>query len=111
MTKAGCTSETSVNFYQTTRRNIPEDSHLLIIRLFSLTSHFNWDKGEELHKNTRVKRDVIKQSHKDTGKMLRTFDNGYEVLLLVLLITSFSFRIFSSSLHVTENETLYIEIN
>jgi hypothetical protein len=26
--KAARTSETSVNFYQTTRRNIPEDSHL-----------------------------------------------------------------------------------
>jgi hypothetical protein len=26
--KAGSTSETSANFYQTTRRNIPEDSHL-----------------------------------------------------------------------------------
>jgi hypothetical protein len=28
MMKAASTSETSVNFYQTTRRNIPEDSHL-----------------------------------------------------------------------------------
>jgi hypothetical protein len=27
------TSETSVNFSQTTRRNIPEDSHLLIVNL------------------------------------------------------------------------------
>jgi hypothetical protein len=26
--EAVSTSETSVNFYQTTRRNIPEDSHL-----------------------------------------------------------------------------------
>jgi hypothetical protein len=26
------TSETSVNFYQTTRRNIPEDRHLLVCR-------------------------------------------------------------------------------
>jgi hypothetical protein len=26
--EAACTSETSVNFYQTTRRSIPEDSHL-----------------------------------------------------------------------------------
>jgi hypothetical protein len=26
--KAGSTSKTSVNFFQTTRRNIPEDSHL-----------------------------------------------------------------------------------
>jgi hypothetical protein len=28
MMKAISTSETSVNFYRTTRRNIPEDSHL-----------------------------------------------------------------------------------
>jgi hypothetical protein len=28
MIEAVSTSETSVNFYQTTRRNIPEDSHL-----------------------------------------------------------------------------------
>jgi hypothetical protein len=27
MMEAANTSETSVNFYQTTRRNIPEDSH------------------------------------------------------------------------------------
>jgi hypothetical protein len=30
MMEAASTSETSVNFYQTTRRNIPEDSHLQI---------------------------------------------------------------------------------
>jgi hypothetical protein len=29
MMKGARTSETSANFYQTTRRNIPEDSHLL----------------------------------------------------------------------------------
>jgi hypothetical protein len=28
MIEAGSTSETSVNFYKTARRNIPEDSHL-----------------------------------------------------------------------------------
>jgi hypothetical protein len=28
MMEAASTSETLVNFYQTTRRNIPEDSHL-----------------------------------------------------------------------------------
>jgi hypothetical protein len=30
MVEAASTSETSVNFYQTTRRNNPEDSHLQI---------------------------------------------------------------------------------
>jgi hypothetical protein len=31
MIEAVSTSETSVNFYQTTRRNTPEDSHLYIL--------------------------------------------------------------------------------
>jgi hypothetical protein len=30
MMEAASTSETSVNFYQTTRRNIPEDSHFRV---------------------------------------------------------------------------------
>jgi hypothetical protein len=33
------TSETSVSFYQPTRRNIPEDSHLYICRRENLKSH------------------------------------------------------------------------
>jgi hypothetical protein len=32
-------SETSINIYQTTRRNIPEDSHLFIRRRENLKSH------------------------------------------------------------------------
>jgi hypothetical protein len=36
---AAITSEMSVNFYQTTRRNIPEDSHLLTRRRENLKSH------------------------------------------------------------------------
>jgi hypothetical protein len=32
MMEAVSTSETSVNFYQTTRRNIPEDSHLIVFK-------------------------------------------------------------------------------
>jgi hypothetical protein len=39
MMEAASTSETSVNFYQTTRRNIPEDSHLHIRRSEKLKSH------------------------------------------------------------------------
>jgi hypothetical protein len=43
MTEAARTSETSVNFYQTTRRNNPEDSHhlcLINLLLFHLTTIF-----------------------------------------------------------------------
>jgi hypothetical protein len=39
MMEAASTSETSVNFYQTTRRNDPEDSHLYIRRREILKSH------------------------------------------------------------------------
>jgi hypothetical protein len=37
MIEAGSTSETSVNIYQTTRCNIPEDGHLDILRMFEKT--------------------------------------------------------------------------
>jgi hypothetical protein len=37
MMEAAGTSETSVNFYQTTRGNIPEESHLPTRRLENLT--------------------------------------------------------------------------
>jgi hypothetical protein len=36
---AASTSETSVNFYQTTRRNNPEDSHLLLPISFKVTTY------------------------------------------------------------------------
>jgi hypothetical protein len=39
MTEAASTSETSVSFYQTTRCNIPEDSHLHTRRRENLKSH------------------------------------------------------------------------
>jgi hypothetical protein len=35
----GCSSETSVNFYQTRRRNNPEDSHLFTRRRENLKYH------------------------------------------------------------------------
>jgi hypothetical protein len=38
MIKAASTSETSVNFYQTTRRNNPEDSHIHTRRRENLKS-------------------------------------------------------------------------
>jgi hypothetical protein len=40
MMEAVSTSETSVNFYETTRRNISEDSHLFTRRRENLKSHF-----------------------------------------------------------------------
>jgi hypothetical protein len=39
MMEAGSVSETSVNFYQTTRRFIPEDSHLHARRRENLKTH------------------------------------------------------------------------
>jgi hypothetical protein len=39
MMDAASTSETSVNFYKTTRHNIPEDSHLHTHRRENLNSH------------------------------------------------------------------------
>jgi hypothetical protein len=39
MVEAENTSETSVNFYQTTRRNNPEDSHIHVRRRENLKSH------------------------------------------------------------------------
>jgi hypothetical protein len=39
MMEAASTSETSVNFYQTTRRNNPEDSHLHTRRRENIKSH------------------------------------------------------------------------
>jgi hypothetical protein len=39
MMDAANTSETSVNFYQTTRRNIPEDCHLHTRRCENVKSH------------------------------------------------------------------------
>jgi hypothetical protein len=39
MMEAANTSETSVNFYQTTRRNIPEDGHLHTRRRENLKFH------------------------------------------------------------------------
>jgi hypothetical protein len=39
MMEAASTSEKSVNFYQPTRRNIPEDSHLHTRRRENLKSH------------------------------------------------------------------------
>jgi hypothetical protein len=39
MVETGSTSETFVNFYQTTSRDIPEDSHLQTRRRDNLKSH------------------------------------------------------------------------
>jgi mannose/fructose-specific phosphotransferase system component IIA len=49
MMEAASTSETSANFYQTTRRNIPEDSHLHTRRREQLKSQED-DSSIELMK-------------------------------------------------------------
>jgi hypothetical protein len=41
MMGAASTSETSVNLYQTTRRNSPEDSHLLMLLLLFVKVSFS----------------------------------------------------------------------
>jgi hypothetical protein len=48
--EAASTSETSVNFYQTTRRNNPEDSHLHTCRRENLKSHNMNYLGKEARK-------------------------------------------------------------
>jgi hypothetical protein len=48
-----CTSETSVNFYQTTRRNIPEDSHLIEHLLCNQIVHHRVQKSPPLDSNVR----------------------------------------------------------
>jgi hypothetical protein len=47
--KAAGTSETSVDFYQSTRHNIPEDSHLHTRRRENLKSHlgYSWYTPQE----------------------------------------------------------------
>jgi hypothetical protein len=47
MMEAVSTSETSVNFYQTTRPNIPEDSYLHTGRRENLKSHKTYVEPEE----------------------------------------------------------------
>jgi hypothetical protein len=44
MMEAARASETSINFYLTTRRNKPEDSHLHSYRRENLKSHLNMYK-------------------------------------------------------------------
>jgi hypothetical protein len=43
MMEVASTYETSVNFYQTTRRNNPEESHLHTRRRENLKYHFSWE--------------------------------------------------------------------
>jgi hypothetical protein len=46
MMEAASTSETSVNFYQTTQRNNPEDSHPYkdLFAKYSLNTQYSFDK-------------------------------------------------------------------
>jgi hypothetical protein len=47
--EAVSTSETSVNFYETTRRNIPEDSHLYTRRRENLKSRRVYNNTAEFN--------------------------------------------------------------
>jgi hypothetical protein len=54
MMEAASTSETSVNFYQTTRRNIPEDSHLHNRHRENLKSHQDFSGFSSFRQDTEV---------------------------------------------------------
>jgi hypothetical protein len=62
MMEAASTSETSVNYYQITRRNNPEDSHLHTHRCEKLRSHWILDTGypNKRWKDERVWEHAIK---------------------------------------------------
>jgi hypothetical protein len=53
VSEAASTSETSVNFYQTTRRNNPEDTHLHTLSRENLKSNLINLYGEATHRNIR----------------------------------------------------------
>jgi hypothetical protein len=67
MMEAVSTSETSVNFYQTTRRSIPKDSHLQTWRSENLKSHtsqiivFTPKLPQQLRQNTSLSLSTTKR--------------------------------------------------
>jgi hypothetical protein len=61
MMEATSTSEMLVNFYQTTRRNNPEDSHLHTHHLENLKSHKLQRK-----QNIKIKNDYSEKAHYGT---------------------------------------------
>jgi hypothetical protein len=65
MMEAESTSETSVNFYQTTRLNNPEDSHLHTRRRENLKCHWSLTLSEE-HK-LRVSENRVLRTDEVTG--------------------------------------------
>jgi hypothetical protein len=75
MMEAASTSETSVNLYQTTRRNNPEDSHLHTHRRENLKSHL--DEFSLLILTTRLMAlsyTDIGRTHKHGDHPIRKFD-------------------------------------
>jgi hypothetical protein len=48
MMEAVRTPETSVNFYQTIRRKIPEDSHLYLMMLFQIQKLSDPDRDKKM---------------------------------------------------------------
>jgi hypothetical protein len=55
MMEAASTSETLINFYQTTQRNNPQDSHLHIHRCENLKSHLKGRPHNFLFFKSKVK--------------------------------------------------------
>jgi hypothetical protein len=73
MMEAASISETSVNFYQTTHRNIPEDSHLLSRRRENLISHSDLvQSGNSLTKKEQD-RSMTEKKH---GRMSQLLANS-----------------------------------
>jgi hypothetical protein len=63
MMEAASTSETLVNFYQTTRRNNPEDSHLRTRRRENLKSHGRVKVHGNITESLNGKRESFQISH------------------------------------------------
>jgi hypothetical protein len=78
--EAASTSETSVNFYQTTRRNNPEDSHLHTRRRVNLKSHFSACL-------TTVMRCAIdaKEQNKEVGTVHNLFQKSLGIFIIYVL--------------------------
>jgi hypothetical protein len=75
-------SETSVNFYETTRRNIPEDGHLHFIYLFVVDNMKKIKRNSDIHSiNTGHKHDFHMPNANSlfNRKVLTTQESSYSI--------------------------------